>query len=659
MSSLLLVNLMALRPCRTRVKASRAPRACRAYQQRTVDVVKRAVGSWRAISGLEPPPFLWGGGSCSELARFVKSFLAKEVSSDPSLQLGFQSVKKLLPDSCRCMESGLLDNLVSRLGAPPRSLPAGYLSFVRREVSRLFPKGWDSSYERHCLTATPPLASCCEAGRLQGGALSVLRDQSWYLDRVLHGKGSTLCPRYAGKLMVVQSAGKPRPLSKFPAEALFLRPLHKTIYGNLSRRAWLLRGPPSREALASAGFVSGGGVLVSGDYRSATDNLPIEVMEEALKVMLRNAVHVPGNVAELALRACRPILFSEKESLEVTVGQMMGSYLSFPFLCLQNYLAFRWAVSSSGQRGRVPVLINGDDILFQTSEASFPEHWFKVVSEVGLEVEETKTSVEQSWGTLNSTLLRWEGSSLCPVWSPRFGMLRPADHPGNLGSSFLSFLNGAPSEYRFRSGRVWFEWHCGELRSAAVSLPTLGFRGLLAYRLARLFHLHYDTESEFPRSALLHGVGFSGDFVSRVPISAVDEELRFSSAVEIAACMWTEGWSPVSRVSSSIQYCLERSSVKGDRFDYPNLDPFSYMFCSDQEFRFRCRNLRVEVRRSRRRALKSFLAPFPVVDECLLATSVVESLLFDFGRGFLPPYSLLPLPGEFVEESPGRFVCCG
>jgi hypothetical protein len=631
---------------------SRPPRGCRAFQQRVVRVLDDAVASWRSISGLPCPSFGWFGGSCPELACLVKKFLSMEVSSDISFQMGFQSIKKLLPDSCRCMESGLLDDLIRRLGAPPTQMPSQYLSFVKSEVRRLFPKGWDRAYESNCLVTCPPLSSCCESGRSTGGALGVLSGQSWFLDRVLHGQGKLL-PSYRGKLLVVQSAGKPRPLSKFPAEAVFLKPLHKTIYGSLSSKAWLLRGPPSRDALRRAGFVEGGGVLVSGDYRSATDNLPIEVMELALSIMLDNATFVPDNVRELARRACRPILFSEKDSLEVTRGQMMGSLLSFPFLCLQNYLAFRWSVSTFGIRGRVPVVINGDDILFQASDPSFPDHWFKVVGRVGLEVEETKTSVSFSFGSLNSTLLRWVKGFLEPAWSPRFGMFRPAEHPGSLGASFLSFLFECPVEVRYRAGREWFLWHIGELRSAGVSLPSLGFRGLLAMRLAKKNGLLYRPNVEFPRAFSTHGVGFTADFVVSVPRDMVDAEIQYSSSIEVAAAMWSEGWAPIDRTRSAILYCLSRSALKGNRFDYPSVAP--WFLSTDEEFAFRLSNLghgslRVSLR-------KSFLRPFPSEKFVLISSTVFDSLCFDFGRGPLPPYSELPSPGEYFEVLDGVWRC--
>lgn len=620
-------------------RGPRVPRGCRAYQQRTLDVLSRSVASWKAIFSKELAPFVWGGGTCPEMARAVKKFLSSVVSPVEEEQMSFQSVKKLLPDSCRCMESVLLDDLVDRLGKEPRVLPSGYLSFVKKEASYLFPKGWDSSYEGYCLSTAPPLTSCCEASRREGGALSVLSGgQAEYLDCVFGNSAFEARP-VRGELLVVQSAGKPRPLTKFAAESLRLKPLHKTIYAAISKRKWLLRGPPSKEALQRAGFNPQGGDLVSGDYASATDNLPIEVMEAVLEVALANACFVPRDIAELALRSCRPILRRKgsDEDIQIKVGQMMGSLLSFPLLCVQNYLAFRWSLRSAGVKAKVPVLINGDDILFQRS--GHFHKWREVVGAVGLEVEVTKTSVSPSFGSLNSTLLRFVDGFLQPVWTARFGMFRPADHPASLGASFHSFLKDAPTEFRFNAGRQWFEWHIGELRSAGVSLPSLGFRGLLSKRLASLYHLLHLPSAEVPPYFARHGVEMCGDFVSRIETSALsEEELRFGS-MEVSAQKWSIGWVPASRDRSAISYCLARSACKGDRFDYPA--DFSAFWVEDVELRFRVRNV---VRRgaTRRQVTKEFLSPFVRDDITLFPTALLESLVPDLGRGHLPPYEALP-----------------
>jgi hypothetical protein len=624
-------------------KSRALPKRCRAFQRRTLDVLSRAYRSWRAIYEVgDELPLPRGGGSCNVFAGRVKKFLAKEVSGDPESQMGFQSIKKLLPGSCSCMERGLLSDLASRLGEPGRPLPKGYLSFVKKEVSRLFPKGWDSSYERHCLLTSPPLASCVGGPRLKGGSLGALAvGQSEYLEFVLRGRGMDL-PAFDGELLVVQSAGKPRPLSKFPAESLVLKPLHKTIYGNLSRFRWLLKGPPREEVLSRAGFREGCGSLVSGDYRSATDNLPVEVMETALKVALDNASFIPTPVKEYAMEACRPYLFErgrERDGFEVSTGQMMGSLLSFPFLCLQNRLAFVWACREAGLKaGRVPCLINGDDILFQ-ADATFACKWREVVGRLGLEVEPTKTSVEKTWGTINSTLLRWDSSGRLGVaWSPRFGMFRPAESPTALGKSYLDFLNGLVGPKRFLAGREWFKWHVVELRSASVPLPSLGLRGRLAYRLARLFGLIDVPVGEFPPPPRSHEVGLPRDSVSEVPTSAVDEELALESALEISSRKWAEGWKPLCRTAEAVRWCIARSALTKRRYVPSDTCFATLSFASAPEFAFRLRNGFREERLSRVERAKPFFAPLPSKSTTFLINSLIEDLSFDFGRGDLPSY---------------------
>lgn len=637
-------------------------RSCRAYRQRTVDYIDRAVTSWQAIFGVsvEVPGFE-GAATCSELAGLVKSFLGRDVSDVPREQLSFQSIKKGLPDSCVCMESGLLDKLVRSIGSPPRSLPEGYLDFVRKEVSRLFKKGWDASYESFCLTTSPPLSAvycrdtpeeresrgeplCSSAGsRSSGGSLGWLgATQDEFLSCVLSGEGSP--GDLLGKLIVVQSAGKPRPLSKFSADALALKPLHKTVYGFMKRFSWLLVGNPTRERLHKAGFREGGGSLVSGDYASATDGLSIEVAEVIMETLLSSAVFVPQNIRKAALCALRPLLFygDDDEQVRVLTGQMMGSYLSFPLLCLQNYLAFRWSLRGLGLKTKVPVLINGDDILFQLSDHY--DRWERVLGPLGLTVEKTKTSVEVEWGTINSTLLRWRDGSLVPCWSARFGMFRPADHPGGLGSSFLSFLSGCDEpDLRFRAAREFFRWHLSELRSSGVSPVSLGFRGLLARRLSKLYSLLELPLSDLPRAFKKHDVCYDEDFVTRVDVQAFGPEELFQSSLELGSMKWNRGWRPVDVTREAIRYCLAMTESKARPDRTPDL---SFFWLSDQEFEFRARNLRTP--RGVRVSSKAFLAPFPPREEVIVSWSVFSDLVPQVGQ-----FEQLPAYRAVEELPPG------
>jgi len=527
--------------------------------------------------------------------------------------MAYQSIKKGLPDSCKCMESSLLDGLVANIvGGRPPKLPSGYLAFVKREVRRIFSKGWDTSYEGYCRRFAPPLKGVLESGRSTGGALGNLRnsrgitngrashDHASYLEVSLFGRDfGRSFGQLKGALQVVQSAGKPRPLTTFSADGHFLRPLHKAIYSHLSKEKWMSRGDISADSLRRAGFRKDLGTLTSGDYASATDNLSIEVMECAIEAMLENVAIVPPNIREFALSACRPFLYASREEYEEDLllgtgssvgvprkGQMMGSYLSFPLLCLQNYLAFRWSTRRAGKK--IPVIINGDDILFQSSPA-VSKGWMDVVGSLGLQVELTKTSVDDNYGSLNSTLLRWSRGELVVVPTLRFGMLRNSEYPNALGQSFSSFLKGISGPIRWRAGHVFFEAHLGSLKSTSWSLPSLGFFGGLAHRLARVFGLlcRGRMVGEPPAAPISHSVCLPSDLISEVPNEFVDSELVEVSSCETASWKWSVGFSGADKVSSAIRYAIASTSWSNDRDVTALL--VGAMSCTDTEFSFKYR----------------------------------------------------------------------
>nr|WLK77426.1 RNA-dependent RNA polymerase [Suillus luteus botourmiavirus 1] len=613
---------------------------CRAFYRRTFETVRTASQAWGYIFDRPAPQFTWvehKDSTCSDLAREVKTFLGSLSGETEEATMAFQSIKKMLPDSCRCMESGLISKLVDNLSRPGGDLPKGYLRFVEREVQRMFPKGWDTSYEGYCLRTSPPLSATTGSARAKGGCLGSLTEkwsQHDFLDIVLGGRGEP-CKLFAGEMVVVQSAGKPRPLSKFPAEALVMRPLHKLIYGHLSKQKWLLRGTVDRAKLQAAGFKAGAyEVLVSGDYSSATDNLPLSVLERALETMLKNCSVVPQNIKNMAKACIHPWMFSPESSFTPAKGQMMGSYLSFPFLCLQNYLAFRWACKVARIREKLPLLINGDDILFQAS-SNFARLWMDTVGGLGLEVERTKTSIAVDYGSLNSTLLRWNDEGLLDVVPTlRFGMLRPADYPHNLGKSFEDFLRGQTGDIRWRAGRKFFDYHVGELRAQPLSLPSLGFRGSLAHRLARIYGLLGRPDGELPRPPRVHSVELPRDLVCEVPLDAVSEEVRNLNAIETAAWKWTTGFQPAAKTSEAIQYCLEMSSL------VPTEPiPLWAFWASDSEFSWRLRNLGRKGVISRRSQWKSFCREDEIREKVTrIHYRLVCELEVDFGRGELPSY---------------------
>ncbi|QKI79952.1 RNA-dependent RNA polymerase [Erysiphe necator associated ourmia-like virus 123] len=620
------------------IKANKNPisRRCRAYRQRVDDYLSRSFNSWSYIFQVPTPHVDLYGLTCVEVTRKVKTFLSSQVSDDPAVQLSFQLIKKGLPDSCPCLEKDMIASLRSKITSSRPTLSPGYKQFVRQIVRAIFPKGWDSDYNQKCIICSPPLSSvflpeskCSSSGsRGTGGCLGWMKyTQGEFIDATMHGLNVTADIR--AELILVQSPGKPRALTKFTPSSLLLKPLHKTIYGRLKRQRWLLVGPPTTERLRRAGFEYGKGDLVSGDYASATDGLSIEVAEVIIDTLLSTSVQIPEEIKEYARAILRPELtYRDSDGclnpfFRPTRGQMMGSYLSFPLLCLQNYAAFMYSVREIKEK--IPVLINGDDILFQRSNHF--ETWLRCLKPIGLTVEESKTDVSNFFGTINSTLLRWEGNYLRPQWVLKTAMFRTFEDKKHLGDKFMSFLKDCPVDYRYRAGREFFDWNIGNLRRLGVSPVSLGFRGLLARRLSKKFGLLELPEVEIPDYFKTHGVCYPPEFIMEVDPESLSQEEFFLSSLEFGSEKWNRGWIPADILRNCYSYVRSLASIHEREIE----DYFHWQSISDQQFSFELRNRISERRRCKS---KAFTMPQRVRTTRIFNYKVFEELF----HGGLPTY---------------------
>jgi len=204
--------------------------------------------------------------------------------------------------------------------------------------------------------------------------------------------------RFDVSFMNVECDGKSRSVTVADALQHLLGPLHRTIYGRLSEERWLLRGEAKPSRFDDFHVVSGE-VFVSGDYTCATDNLSLEVAEAMLQEMRRSARRIPDRIFEYALSSLRArVHYPDLNiALEQVRGQLMGNLLSFPLLCLQNYIAFRWSVGASA-----PVRINGDDIVFR-APPEVADRWAANVGSLGLTLCVGKTLRDKRFFSLNST----------------------------------------------------------------------------------------------------------------------------------------------------------------------------------------------------------------------------------------------------------------
>jgi hypothetical protein len=165
-------------------------------------------------------------------------------------------------------------------------------------------------------------------------------------------------PPFYARYKEVQSAGKKRPLLIFDENSELLAPLHKLLYKKLCQKDWLLCGPPTEDRIAS---VCCNDYQTSVDLVNATDGLSHVVSKAILDSLFFTSVKIPRSVRSLAHLSLEPFFEgSEGKVLRVRHGQMMGSYLSFPLLCLHSYLAARWAARFDED---ARFLVNGDDCL--------------------------------------------------------------------------------------------------------------------------------------------------------------------------------------------------------------------------------------------------------------------------------------------------------
>jgi hypothetical protein len=353
-----------------------------------------------------------------------------------------------------------------------------FMDFIRREVPKLLPRGWDYRYAQNCLNATVPVKSCFERNHPLENSRSFLADfvdsedgRQSFIESVL------ATYRFNGslkaRLQAVQSGGKWRVLSIPSVEMNYLRPLHTTLYDYLGRYKWLLRG--EEKASRFKDFVCKEGELfVSGDYESATDNLNPYVQKEILRLLLQNTRHVPNEVRRLAfsslsLNLLDPSDPNQMRFVEQQNGQMMGNLLSFPLLCLVNYLTFRFLIRDSN----VPVKVNGDDIVFR-ARPEMAKRWMEGVQCSGLVLSKGKTLVDRRYFTLNSSLFQ---SGACKVLAipfirskALFGLQSEELPYSSIGGRFRSFAPGYFGRRRVLLRAVFLRENSGWINQSCRSL---------------------------------------------------------------------------------------------------------------------------------------------------------------------------------------------
>jgi len=396
------------------------------------------------------------------------------------------------------------------MSVPAPKLSPEYLQFIDDKVNEMFPEGWDHSYRSHVYSHTPTSSSCLNFSRRHGGAQRYCAEQGrdWYLDHCLSEspKPSFTMAKYS----VVKTSGKERGVTVADGYHQVLGPLHRTLYDHLSQFEWLLRGEARGKKFK--GFKRNRKeVYVSGDYESATDNLSCEAAERILSRVLSRARSIPQSMRAYALRTLRSVIFYPGgHGVWQARGQLMGNYLSFPLLCLQNYIAFKFLVPRE-----VPVRINGDDIVFRASRSE-ARIWMEGVCRTGLTLSKGKTLVDSTLFSLNSSFFHGEGNRVREIPVIRPSQLVTKDGSLPTGASFCRFIRNWTFDNRRQVGALFLRAHSAKIRASGRSVWGLGIP-------ADNSQLH--TAGLAVRESFFRGPR-KGDRLPEVPIPKAASEVR-------------------------------------------------------------------------------------------------------------------------------------
>jgi len=355
----------------------------------------------------------------------------------------------------------------SRISADPLPEVPGYPDFIRQVVTKLFPVGWDKGFKEALGRTSPNVSSCLQASRGKGGVRSCwLGRREEFLSADVDRVGS-FC-----QYVNVETGGKSRGVTVNSSDHLHLEPVHKLLYNHLSRFPWLLRGE-AKPCKFSSFRRRKGLFFISGDYSAATDNLSLENAELILTAIFSRCRYIPVRLQLACLRSLRMKVCYEglDVPVEMTRGQLMGSFLSFPLLCVQNYIAFRFAVP-----GDRPVKVNGDDIVWQGTPEEF-RRWTEFCPRVGLKIHPTKTMCHRTFFSLNSSFFRASESRVSLVPVVRMATLqKDLDGPSALGGAFRSFCLGWKGTQREVVERVFLLRRNRAVRASGRSLRLLGIK---------------------------------------------------------------------------------------------------------------------------------------------------------------------------------------
>jgi hypothetical protein len=198
---------------------------------------------------------------------------------------------------------------------------------------------------------------------------------------------------------------KVRMITKTDPASYGLKPLQLAMFDAL--KTWKCFEPcwnPDYD-LTQLGTIDPNKYFLSGDYTAATDELNYNVSQLVIEA-LANAFAQEPYLADLIRWEGGQHLISypgwtEIPSVIQSNGQLMGSLLSFPILCILN--AFTVCEATQKSLDDVPALLHGDDVAAQFSNDEIVA-WKGVARDIGLQLSVGKNYVSKDYVSIDSQL---------------------------------------------------------------------------------------------------------------------------------------------------------------------------------------------------------------------------------------------------------------
>jgi len=217
------------------------------------------------------------------------------------------------------------------------------------------------------------------------------------------------------QLVGLSEALKVRVISKGPPLTYFaLKPVQKFLHTILRRHPiFKFIGVPANESDLIETFFQKPGKFLSVDYSSATDMLNPKLSRACANQICKD-IELPEDLRQLFLKALTGHTIIKPGSSKSVVpdespqlwGQLMGSIVSFPILCVVNAAVCRMSMEVGLGKpcslDQIPLLINGDDALLRCDN-SVMHAWKNLSHLAGLEPSVGKVYFSDSYMNINST----------------------------------------------------------------------------------------------------------------------------------------------------------------------------------------------------------------------------------------------------------------